>query len=352
MVEFESGDGFFISPSFFDRPHSSIHYEVTAIMDCLTSLICVAALVFFLISLWKLFVKMGLPGWYALIPVFNLYTVMKYGWSQKAAKTNLILYIIGYILMCGGFIGFVLGFKNPNIFRSFGNVSYQTLMEIWSHMTTVSLVFLIIAFVGCLLALFSEIMFMVGYVKLAQQFGKQGWFLVGTFFCPVIFIGILAFGKSYYLPLGKQAESLNPIRFCWHCGTKVNPGARFCRMCGAELNHTMQAVTPVVQPISSPEPIASMESIDVPVDESVDESVDEPITDTSKSIGQIVQDAMTKLEASEGVVESNIPSDKDICMEYWTSDATRKAIAEKYGMTEGQFAYKLKKYKEYKPTNA
>ena len=40
-------------------------------------LIAIAFALFYLVSVWKVFVKAGQPGWGILIPIYNIYLVLK-----------------------------------------------------------------------------------------------------------------------------------------------------------------------------------------------------------------------------------------------------------------------------------
>lgn len=91
-----------------------------------------------LVSMWKIFTKAGKPGWAAIIPIYN---------------TVVLFQIVGL---------------NP-----------------WLVLT---------AFIPPVYAVLS----IIAIVKLAGKFGKGTGFAVGMIFLSVIFIPMLAFGKSEY----------------------------------------------------------------------------------------------------------------------------------------------------------
>jgi len=105
---------------------------------------CIAILVFYVVSMWKVFTKAGKPGWAAIIPFYNTYTMIKI-----AGKPG------------------------------------------W---------WLILFFIPIVNAVFSIIVI----YNLAKNFGKGGGFTVGLIFLPFIFYPILAFGKATYLPTSQQ----------------------------------------------------------------------------------------------------------------------------------------------------
>jgi uncharacterized protein DUF5684 len=102
------------------------------------ALVYVAIVVFEIAALWKVFVKGGRPGWAAIIPFYNTYTMLKVvgrpGWW-------LILYFIPLVNL---------------------------------------IVWLIVA------------------IDLARSFGKGSGYGVAIFFLAFIFIPILGFGSAQY----------------------------------------------------------------------------------------------------------------------------------------------------------
>ena len=116
-------------------------YGAAAGAMALYSIIGIALTVLLLVSLWKIFVKAGKPGWGAIVPFYNFYCLFD---------------------------------------SSFGNGWLFLLM-----------------FVPCV----GVVMQIIAYVKLAQAFGKSGGFAVGLIFLPYVFLPILAFdGSQYYGP--------------------------------------------------------------------------------------------------------------------------------------------------------
>ena len=101
---------------------------VTSVIFCIWSIIC----------RWKMFQKAGLPGWWAIIPFYNIFLRFK----------------------MAGMSGW------------------------WVLSLLIAPVFLIA--------------FIVSFFKVAKNFGKSGWFWLGLWFLNPIFIGILAFDKSTY----------------------------------------------------------------------------------------------------------------------------------------------------------
>ena len=101
-------------------------------------LVELAILVFFIVTFWKIFGKAGQPGWYSLIPIFNIYILLK---------------IVG----------------RP-----------------WWW-----LILFLIPIVGFIIAI-------VVTVDLAKSFGKGVGFAIGMILLGIVFYPILAFGKAEY----------------------------------------------------------------------------------------------------------------------------------------------------------
>jgi len=65
-------------------------------------LIAIAFALFYLVSVWKVFVKAGQPGWGILIPIYNIYLVLKIagrpGWWLLLYLIPLVNIVIAIIV--------------------------------------------------------------------------------------------------------------------------------------------------------------------------------------------------------------------------------------------------------------
>lgn len=120
-------------------------YETTPLELGQNSVITVAIsvlplilLIFFTICLWKIFTKANQPGWFSVIPLYNLYMMCK---------------------ICGKGIGFFI----------------LSLIPFVNFVTMILLSF-----------------------ALAKNFGKSTAFAIGLILLPIIFMPILAFDDSAY----------------------------------------------------------------------------------------------------------------------------------------------------------
>ena len=146
-------------------------------------LIGFCASVLLIVALWKLFVKAGKPGWYALIPFLNIYQLYKLAWSKAAGVTLLILMGVTTGLFSWGVLGARFTTRADSIAGAM-NTFIRLNSMIW---------------VAYILILLISIINIICYVYLAKAFGRSGWFAVGLVFLTPIFFCIMAFGKSEYM---------------------------------------------------------------------------------------------------------------------------------------------------------
>lgn len=102
--------------------------------------LCFVPAVLVIAGMWKTFVKAGQPGWAVLVPIYNIYVLLK-----AAGKPGWWL-----LLMFIPIVGIVFG--------------------------------------------------IMAIVAFAERFGKGGAFAVGLIFLPFIFYLILGFGDAQYTP--------------------------------------------------------------------------------------------------------------------------------------------------------
>ena len=110
-------------------------------------IVYIAIIVVEVAALWKVFVKAGQPGWAAIIPIYNLYVLLK---VIGRPAWWLLLFVIGVIVPLVG----------------------------WILLVVISIIIAI---------------------DLAKSFAKSSGFAVGLFFLNFIFVPILGFGESRYV---------------------------------------------------------------------------------------------------------------------------------------------------------
>ncbi len=130
----------------------------------------IAIAVITLIGCWKVFVKMGEPGWKGLIPVYNNYIYFRNCWEAKYFFPWFIATIIAGI------------FSNNN------NSDNGIILS------------LIVSIAGILILVFTV---MLNY-HIAQTFGYGIGFTIGLTLLPTIFFLILGFGSAKFI--GKMSD--------------------------------------------------------------------------------------------------------------------------------------------------
>ena len=125
--------------------------------DVILIFVYIVVVVFEIAALWKVFVKAGHPGWAAIIPIYNLYILLK---IIGRPAWWLLLFLAGVIIP---FVGWIM-----------------------------------LIVLGIIIA-----------IDLAKSFAKSSGFAVGLFLLNFIFIPILGFGESQYV--GPAAAGSRPM---------------------------------------------------------------------------------------------------------------------------------------------
>ena len=137
-------------------------------------ILCLVLYVLLVIALWKIFKKMGEPGWKSIIPFYNLYIQYKHTWKPYMMWVVLILAFIGGVLAG-------LGTTSDG-----GHTFMYTVGEIFQ--------------------LASCITIFMGEYYLYKSFGHGiGWFILSIFF-PNIVTLVLGFGSSQYIGNGSEMQ--------------------------------------------------------------------------------------------------------------------------------------------------
>lgn len=126
-----------------------------------SSLLQVAITLLNIIGLYKIFQKMGKPGWKGIIPIYNMYGLYNELWEKKYFWVYLVAQL------CLG------------VFKSDGSN-------------------LLISLVVLVMSVLTIVLGMKLYIKLAKAFGKGTGFGVLTFFFAPICLAVLGFGSAEY----------------------------------------------------------------------------------------------------------------------------------------------------------
>lgn len=129
-------------------------------MALVSSLIQVVIILLNIIGLFKIYQKMGKPGWKGIIPFYNMYGLYDELWDKK--------YFWGYLLAQAVML-------NPSSPSG-----------------------LLFSVADLVLAVAMIVVVMKLYIKLAKAFGKGTGFGVLTFFFAPICLAVLGFGSAEY----------------------------------------------------------------------------------------------------------------------------------------------------------
>lgn len=128
-------------------------------------IISIIYVVLAIVGNWKVYVKLGEPGWKSIIPIYNEYVLFNRIWEVKIFFVSLVISIISLML------------KNADLIYGFYVFNF------------------ISAIIGCVLM-----------YKLGKAFNKSAGFIVGLILLPLVFTLILAFDSSCYNPNIKNED--------------------------------------------------------------------------------------------------------------------------------------------------
>lgn len=126
-----------------------------------SSLLPVVITLLNIIGLFKIYQKMGMPGWKGIIPIYNMYGLYHELWEKK--------YFWGYLLA-----------------------------QVYLMMPVRDGTSLLVSLANLALSVLIIVLNMKLYIKLANAFGKGTGFGVLTFFFTPICLAVLGFGGAEY----------------------------------------------------------------------------------------------------------------------------------------------------------
>ena len=142
-----------------------------------SNIISIFSCIIAIIALWKIFIKMGEPGWKAIIPFYSGYILYQKIWKAVYYFIELISLTASLIaLYASGAL--VMPNESENMVTGIGN----------TPLLVIGVILFIVAFVISVLS----------YYHLSKSFGYGVGFTVGLVFLSPIFYLILAFGSGKY----------------------------------------------------------------------------------------------------------------------------------------------------------
>ncbi len=127
------------------------------------------------IAKWKIFGKMGVAGWLAIIPLVSEYVLIKHCWSKEHAKRLIVFSILDLVF-----------FLFSDIFGSFDNTPCLILSFVFGALEVAAMVYC--AYLSIRICF-----------RQSRAFGHGYGYGFGLLFLPFIFDLILGFGKDEYI---------------------------------------------------------------------------------------------------------------------------------------------------------
>jgi len=142
-------------------------------------ILCAVLIIWSIIICWKMFRKADQPGWAVLIPFYDVFVM------NNVAKMSHVWTV--FVIFCA----FILIFSIPQ-----AQTSITTPFAL-----SIALTLSIPAFV----AIFAFFLWdVILSINLAKCFHLSGWFALGIFALPVVFIAIIAFNKNIHYNFGSD----------------------------------------------------------------------------------------------------------------------------------------------------
>ncbi len=157
--------------------------ELPAGFGAATGVVYALLLVLMLVTMWKIFVKMGRPGWEGIIPVYNLWVLVK---MLKKPQSWFWILLIGGVLI--------------TLMQCYIAKETAVQMAADTYMSGALIFVSLLAFVVAIVVLVYSIKI---YHALSKAFGHGVGFTIGLVLLSIVFLPILAFGKSRFLPAGR-----------------------------------------------------------------------------------------------------------------------------------------------------
>lgn len=133
--------------------------------------------VLILVSMWKIFVKMGEPGWKGIIPIYNLWVLIKT--LRKPASWFWLIF--GSLIVASALAGIT---------------SAQAAAQMAAGTYTAGLG--IPTIINLLIAIVVLVYSIKLYHALSKSFGHDVGFTIGLILLSIVFLPILAFGPSRF----------------------------------------------------------------------------------------------------------------------------------------------------------
>lgn len=88
----------------------STEYSSEGLFTLPVLIIYIAVAVLMIITMWKIYVKAGKPGWACIVPFYSQYCLMEMAWG------NGWLFLLGFVPFVGAIVGIITVFKLASAF--------------------------------------------------------------------------------------------------------------------------------------------------------------------------------------------------------------------------------------------
>jgi hypothetical protein len=149
------------------------------------------ALIF--VSYWKIYVKMGVPGWKGIVPFYNIRVMVERLRKPRSWFWILFACLMVILVLTGLFTGWMI--VNAKNGTDPGAMLGTTGMPGEAVFAMIAMGYSILILAVSVVALIYEIRL---YLALTKAFGYDAIFTLGLFLLPIVFFPILAFGGSRF----------------------------------------------------------------------------------------------------------------------------------------------------------
>ncbi len=150
------------------------------------------------LGLMYMFQKAGVPKWYAWIPIYNVYWLIKISFSGMWV---FILYIIGIL------INVIMQIMNTSLGLTSAFNSYSSAPDLSdSQIIGYAVIILILGLIYCVTIL---IYYIYTAIKISKAFGCGGGMIALLILLPVIAYMVLGFGSAQYMGNSNTISSQN-----------------------------------------------------------------------------------------------------------------------------------------------
>lgn len=142
-----------------------------------------------IIGLWKIFDKAGVSGWHSLVPLLNIYDLYNTAWNKNAAVIAVVVSVVDELM----------NHRMLRVMRVISDPGAET-----NHNSEALNILIGIIWLTLL------VMHIICMYKLSEAFGHGDGFFCGLILAAPVFLCIIGFGKSQYMPAERNDPHYEP----------------------------------------------------------------------------------------------------------------------------------------------